>query len=54
LERRDPGSPDYQDIAQLLHEIEATIASIQDEQAKNEEYQKLEDLEKRIMGLEVS
>ncbi|KAG2189135.1 hypothetical protein INT44_004277 [Umbelopsis vinacea] len=52
LECRQPGSPDHQDIVQLLHEIEAAIASIQNEQAKHEEYQKLEDLEKRIMGLE--
>jgi hypothetical protein len=37
----------------LLQEIESAICNIQDEQAKHEEYQKLEDLEKRIMGLEV-
>jgi hypothetical protein len=53
LECRQPGSPDHQDIVLLLHEIEVAITNIQNEQAKNEEYQKLEDLEKRIMGLEV-
>jgi hypothetical protein len=53
LECRQPGSPDHQGIVQLLHEIEVAIANIQNEQAKHEEYQKLEDLEKRIMGLEV-
>lgn len=53
LECKQEGSDDYRDILQLLQEIETAICNIQEEQAKHEEFQKLEDLEKRIMGLEV-
>jgi YesN/AraC family two-component response regulator len=45
---------EHKDILQLLQEIESAIEKMQEEQAKNEEYQKLEDLEQRITGFEVS
>jgi FixJ family two-component response regulator len=45
---------EHKDILQLLQEMESAIEKMQEEQAKNEEYQKLEDLEQRITGFEVS
>lgn len=54
MESTKPKSFEHQDIRQLLQEMESAIAKMQEEQAKNEEYQKLEDLEQRIAGFEVS
>jgi len=53
LECNQQGSFNHQDILDLLQEMETAIFNMQEEQVKHEEYQKLEDLEKRIMGLEV-
>ncbi|KAJ2962291.1 hypothetical protein NQZ79_g2522 [Umbelopsis isabellina] len=53
LESTKQKSFEHQDIRQLLQEMESAIAKMQEEQAKNEEYQKLEDLEQRIAGFDV-